>query len=80
MAWDDFNNDYEVVPPDLNDVLFNESDPDFDQHCQDLFVQAVLGEDGDAYMELCEYLWDNYGIDFEELFEWDDFREWYGNN
>jgi len=29
--------------------------------------------------ELSTYLFDVYGVDFEALWDWDDFREWYAS-
>lgn len=51
-----------------------------DTHARDLFEEAFFGHSQQAYDDLVDYIWDEYGIDFEEAFEWEDFREWYGNN
>jgi hypothetical protein len=32
----------------------------------------------EAYEDLKDILWDEYGIDFEEIWDWEAFREWYG--
>ena len=31
----------------------------------------------DLYDQLSVYLYETYGMNFEELWEWEDFREWY---
>lgn len=64
-------------PPDYKDVLFRENDSHFDQRAQDLFSRAVFEGDKAAYSDLVDYMQEEYGIDFEEVFEWQDFREWY---
>lgn len=51
-----------------------------DTRAQELFYEAVFEKSQDAYDRLVDYVWDEYGIDFEEAFSWEDFREWYGNN
>jgi hypothetical protein len=30
-----------------------------------------------VYDQLAQYIWDEYGINFEEVWDWDDFRAWY---
>lgn len=45
------------------DVMYND----------ELSVGARL----DTYDRLVDYLWNEYGMDFAELWDWDDFREWY---
>lgn len=45
-----------------------------------LFEDAVFENDQSAYQDLVDYMWDQYGIDFEEAFSWEDFREWYDSN
>lgn len=60
-----------------NDELGN------DYHLQDLFDDALFNDDltsderSSAYEELVDYLYDEYGIDFEQSFDWEDYREWY---
>lgn len=34
-------------------------------------------ERADRYEDLKDYYFDEYGIDFDELWDWEDFREWY---
>ena len=79
---DDF---FSVGPPEsdsdfLNDLLF--TDDQGDQHAQDLFDDAIDASLTDAerdaaYDELCDYMWDVYGLNFEDAFDWEAFREWY---
>lgn len=33
----------------------------------------------ETYQYLVEYLWDEYEIDFEDVFDWEEYREWYDN-
>lgn len=63
----------------VSDLLFG---PGYaqDTHAQELFFEAVFEKSQSAYDRLVDYVWDEYGIDFEEAFAWEDFREWYGNN
>lgn len=54
-----------------------------DDRAQDLFdtgwfdPDATQVERRDAQEDLVEYLWYEYGIDFDEAFDWIDYREWY---
>jgi hypothetical protein len=81
------DDDYsELAPPTtadsefLSDLLFDDNG---DPHAQELFDQFMLDPDASeedkdqAFEELCDYLWGTYGIDFEEMFDWEDFKEWY---
>lgn len=85
MAQDDYSwwggdGDFgELDASDLTqDILFDESSQDFDMHAQTLFIEAFFEQNEGSYQELIDYMWDEYGIDFEDAFEWADFREWYG--
>lgn len=31
----------------------------------------------DSYYDFLDYMWDEYGYDFEDGFDWDAYREWY---
>lgn len=77
--WDEF--DWEDVgefdSPDVKDILFGEGDV-VDERAQALFFEGVIDKDEGAYQDLLDYMWEEYGIDFEEAFDWQDFREWYG--
>lgn len=51
-----------------------------DTELQDLYHDALFsGHEhlGKEYDDLLDYLWDEYGIDFKEDFDWDSYREWY---
>lgn len=61
----------------LNDLLFG-GELDVDHHAQELFMEAMFNDNAEAYEALIDYMWDVHGIDFEDAFSWEDFREWYG--
>jgi hypothetical protein len=43
-----------------------------------LFQTDLNPGDRDAILdELYNYLWDEYGLDFDEVFDWEGYREWY---
>lgn len=54
-----------------------------DQHAHDLFWDAFYNDELtisariDIMDSLSDYLFEEYGIDFEEIWDWDDFRSWY---
>jgi hypothetical protein len=54
-----------------------------DGYAHDLFYNAFYNNDISMRnrMELMDsmndYLWQTYGLDFEAVWDWDDFREWY---
>jgi hypothetical protein len=54
-----------------------------DQTAHDLFWSFAYddtlsyGERLQIYDEFAEYVYDEYGIDFELIWDWDAFREWY---
>lgn len=73
------DDDYSVEMPsslELNSILFG-NDFETDAHAQELFSQAFFDNNETAYQELVDWLWDEHGIDFEEAFDWEDFRSWY---
>lgn len=61
------------------------NDANGDTYLQELFDAAMFhpeagpSERQAAYDELIEYLRDEYDIDFEDIFDWEDYREWYDN-
>lgn len=87
MAWYDTPDDWEAQdyfgdihedPNAINEILFG-NDINVDMHAQDLFREAFFNDNDAAYIDLVEYVWDEYSIDFEDAFDWEDFREWYAN-
>jgi hypothetical protein len=45
-----------------------------------LFNHDVSTEDRTVILNhLRDYMWDNYGMDFDNVFDWDGFREAYDN-
>lgn len=85
---DDFDyfvpDDWYGAEKDMFDNLVN-GDPVLgqDKSLQLLFDVALFdhdirpGERDMAYDALVEYMWDEYEIDFDDVFDWDDYREWY---
>jgi hypothetical protein len=79
MADDWYSSD---VERQLLDALIP-SDREEDPYLQHLFDTAMFEENVSveerqaAYEELNQYLWDVYGIDFEDAFDWEDYRAWY---
>ncbi len=56
-----------------------------DPAVHDLFWEVMYNDEltadqrEDYYEQLEVYLYDMYGLDFEDLWDWEDFREWYGS-
>lgn len=54
-----------------------------DEHMQDLLDEALFDpnattqERSEALADLIDYMWDHYGIDFEDVFDWETYREAY---
>lgn len=51
-----------------------------DQTAHDLFwdYRNQTGPDQlDAERSLVEHFWEDYGIDFFDIWDWEDFRDWY---
>lgn len=62
----------------IDDVLWGLNDnSQLDMRAQELFVEAFFNDNQEAYRDLIDYMWDTYEIDFEDAFDWEDFREWY---
>jgi hypothetical protein len=65
------------------DMVFDDPIIANDAYLQALFDQAMFdpelpaGERESAYNAMVEYLWDEYGLDFEDVFDWEDYRDWY---
>lgn len=75
--WD--NGEFELY----SDLVGGEPEIGLDAELQDLFDAALFDLDlspeerADAYDDLIDYLWDEYGIDFDADFDWEGYREWY---
>jgi len=39
--------------------------------------ELSVGERIQAYEDLSEHLWDLYGLNFEDIWDWEAFRDWY---
>lgn len=62
-----------------NMALYNDS---FAQNLYDgaLFNHDVSSQDRSAIMNaLRDYMWDEYGMDFDDVFDWEAYREAYDN-
>jgi hypothetical protein len=70
--WGDQSDDMDT--PDVNEILFGR---DYDPEAQSLMMAGIMDGNDNAYRDLVDYMWEMYGIDFEDAFDWDDFREWY---
>lgn len=77
--WWNNNTDYmfNAPPPsDVNEVLFGPPGVE-DLHAQQLFTEAMFEKNTRSYIDLVDYMWRQYNIDFEDAFSWSDFRTWY---
>jgi hypothetical protein len=63
--------------PDLANILYGDDRSIMDEHAQQLMMDAIIEGNDNAYAELVEYMWDEYGIDFEDAWDWEDFKAWY---
>ena len=66
----------------LYDLIgFSQAPRDYEAHT--LFWDLMYNDDLtiserlDKYDELSDYLWAEYGLSFEDIWNWDDFRGWY---
>lgn len=80
MSWYDepWNNGQDYFsedPPNVSEILFRNTRQD--ERALQLFTDYMFDDDELAYRELVDYMWDQYGIDFENAFVWEDFRKWY---
>jgi hypothetical protein len=54
-----------------------------DERMQDLLDEALFDDNATtderttAMAQLIDYMWDEYGIDFEDVFDWESYREAY---
>lgn len=84
---DDESFDFGSLPDDqqrdfLYDTLgFTETASDYEAH--NLFWEVMYNDELTSadreilYQQLLDHIWDEYGIDFDELWDWAAFREWY---
>lgn len=86
MAGDDFDLPGEWYSTELflfNDLLGGDYEAFTDTTLQGLFDLAMFDPDAspeqrqEAYDNLVDYLWTEYNIDFEDAFDWEDYRTWY---
>jgi hypothetical protein len=90
MATDDEPFDYGSLPEETQQEFLYEvigfHDAGSDTFAHDLFYNAFYNDDItmdnrlDLMEQLNDHLWEAYGVDFEAIWDWEDFREWYGNN
>lgn len=76
---------------DFERAIFDETFPSDkpemfnDAHLQDLFDTAWFDPDVShedrlhAREELRDYVWEEYELDWDEIFDWQDWAEWYEN-
>ena len=85
MANDDFQPDdpqHEIDQHFLYELIGFGEDPT-DPTMHDLFWDVMYNDEltydqrVDIYEQLSVYLYESYGLDFENLWSWEDFREWY---
>jgi len=56
-----------------------------DSELRDMFWDVMyndelsIGQRLDLYESLSTYVFDEYGMEFEDIWDWDSFREWYEN-
>lgn len=84
---DDEQFDYGSMPPenqkDFLYELIGFKENALDNDVRSLFYDVMyndelsVGERLDTYDRLVAYLHDEYGMDFADLWDWDDFRSWY---
>ena len=64
-------------------VTLGFADEPQDQYAHDMFWAFAYDDSLDyaqrmeIYQEFAEYIYDEYGIEFELVWDWEDFREWY---
>lgn len=67
-----------------SDLVGNEPEIQTDEQLQMMYHMALFDLDIDPAIraelhdQLGDYLWDEYGIDFDADFDWEAYREWYG--
>jgi hypothetical protein len=89
LANDDYDRefDFSELPYDeqqdhLYGIIGFADDPE-NQQVHDLFWDVMYNDELSRdereamYDELASILWEEYGLDFEDLWDWEDFRAWY---
>lgn len=80
--FDDQDRMYHIIGfrEDEQDTFWN---PDFNPSVHDAFFdywyndELTIEQREIAYQDLVAMLYMDYGLDFEDLWDWDAFREWY---
>lgn len=87
-------NDDWLVPDDWSDKQIELFDSAFelqpsaydDDYLLSLFDTALFSFDelteqerAEALEELRDYVYDEYGYEFDDYFDWDDYRDWYAS-
>lgn len=80
--WDEYDNleNSELGPwdpPEWQNIVLWDDSGSWDRQAADLFWAAYVDERPDALDELRSYMYDEYNIEWDEVFDWVDFREWY---
>lgn len=80
-------NDYFDVPGSgsfndrefVHEVMFGESGDEYaDYYFHEVFFGDLSKEQREQmYQDMVQYLWDEYGFQFEDAFDWEDFRASY---
>ena len=86
-SWDDYYHIPESWNETESELYFNMVGDDVDlandRTLQFLYDGALFNEDLNPedraafYWALEEYLWDEYGMDMDDYFDWESYREWY---
>jgi hypothetical protein len=84
---DDESFDYGSLPDvqqqeflyDLIGFTGNAVDPELREMFWDVMYndELSIGERLDIYQSLSDYIYDEYGMYFEDIWDWEDFRAWY---
>lgn len=68
----------------LYDLIgFRQDDVPGDSYVRDTFWEIMYDDNLsaqerlDRYEELSDYLYEEYGLEFYDVWDWDDFRSWY---
>jgi hypothetical protein len=89
--YDEFNDDESFDYGSLPEIqqqeflydVFGFTHDALDSEARELFWDVMYndelsyGQRMDKFEELADYIWDEYGIMFEDVWDWESFREWY---